>query len=314
MSKYYEWEEDILGPVSFEWDWPQDVPRDFTALHEQYGGFVAGKLRGFNKVEGNFQDLLQEVWMRMVGADLLNKFVVSGARRLPGLMTADEACLFLGISFKQWCNTLARQPWRIKPIEGTIHSHVALYATVDLIDMDNSLSIDEKDVDHSPWRIRSRRVRPQMTARGFHAYLEQSVRNAFANFCRTKNRKHRDHPISATANLIATSSGEFKRSVDLEDQTSWEDGLAVAMTLDEEDAIDLSRLVRKACIDLDSEEGAEVLDYLLHQGRACDDGPQRNMDTLVLMGQGYSLSEAIVKVKARSRERTRRRQIVATTG
>jgi len=299
---YVEWDEALLGPAPYTSEKPLDVPEDYKALYEQYGTFVAAKVRNYNRVEGNFEDLVQDVWTKLMAADVLNKFHTSGSVKLPMTMTTVEALSFLGITEGVWKGTLFRFPHCIDPIAGKKFGRTAVFWTVDILDL---------DLDYLGDKTRSERVRPRMTAKGFKAYLEQAVHNAFANFCRTRNRKHRDHPIAHTTGLVPTSAGEYRRSADLENQTCWEDSITEAMTLDREDIIDLARQIQKANIDLGSEQGAEVLDLLVKQGKSCNDGPQRNIDTLTLIGQGYSLTEAVKKAQAKSKERLKRQQQAA---
>jgi DNA-directed RNA polymerase specialized sigma24 family protein len=306
MAVYYEWVVQYQGSIPYEGEWPLGVPSNFEELHREYGGFVASRVRRYNKVERNFEDLLQEVWAHLIHVDLLEKFKKSGMGKLPLTMTANEACSFLGITFPQWVRVLENNDF-VSHLDGSRFSEEAVFLTEDVVNLDNCFS-PEWGGNQSPWVNRGKRTRPRMTAKGFKAYLERAVSNAFKNFCRTKDRRHKDHPISPSSHLAPTSAGEYRRSVNLENQSSWEDGIAAAMTLDQEDAIDLARQIRKASIDPESNDGAEILDLLLHQGRSRHDGPQRNIDTIILLGQGYSLSDAVKKARARSRDRVKRQQ------
>jgi len=301
LKGYVEYTGDDLP---YGWDWPEDVPRSYDDMVLDYGEYVAKAVTRYNKVDRNLRDLLQEVWSKLIGSRLLEKFVEGAARRLPASMTTDEACLFLGISFRQWSKALRSKPWLLEPLEGKRTSMAAIFDTREIIDLDHGTGI-------SVWRVRPvTRMRPKITARGFKSYLTRAIHNHFANWCRTRSRKYKEQLLSPTSALARQTSGCCRQVAHLEDLTGgWESNIAAAMTVDEEDLLDLVGVIRKARIDLGTTEGAAVLDYLVQQGKSCDDGPQRNVEVLGLLGQGLTLREAAKRVQQRVRTRVR----VATT-
>lgn len=282
-------------PLPYEWSWPKGVPRNYDELVRDHGDFVARCVARYNKVDRNFTDLLQEVWSKLIGSRVLEKFVSSGARRLPPKMTVLEARRFLGVSEKRWLALIYRKTWLPQPEDGDLCDMTATIATSDVIDIDKAFNKVR----------RGRRVRPPFTARGFKAYLQRSVHNAYANFCRTRSRRYKEQLLSPQAVLSQQSDGAYRQKTEIEEMSSWESNIATAMTLDEEDMIDLVGTLRRAKIDLDSKKGVEVLDFLIQQGRSCKDGPRRNLEVLDLLGHGYTLSEAVKRVQQRVRARVR---------
>ena len=296
----YKWPD---GELPYEWEWPKGVPRDYDELVRDYGDFVARCVARYNKVDRNFKDLLQEVWSKLLGSRVLEKFVESGARRMPVMMSATEACDLLGLEWLQWKKAMQSKKWLPGPVDGTRCSRTALFATADLVDIDEAMRHVSRP---------KRRVRPPFSARGFKAYVQRAVHNHFANWCRTRSRRYKEQLLSPQAVLGQQSDGCFRQKAEIEDMSSWENSIAEAMTLDEEDVVDLLGKLRKANLDLSSDKGAEVLDYLVQQGKACADGPRRNVEVLELIGKGYSLTEAIKRMQQKVRFRERMKVTVGT--
>lgn len=311
MLTAYKWPNGDGLP--YEWAWPEGVPRNYDELVREHDDFVGRAVARYNKVGRNFEELLQEVWCKLIGSRVLERFVESGARRLPVMMKATEACALLGINWKQWENTLRRKQWLAGPVEGTRCSKDALYATADILDMDEG--------DH--WKHRpNKRVRPPFTAKGFKAYLQRAVHNHFANWCRTRSRKYKEQLLSPQSVLgQQQSDGNYRQKAEIEDMSSWENSIAEAMTLDEEEAVDLAEVIRRARLNLavaddgswEDPKTAEVIDYLVQQGRH-DNGPQKNMEIIDFLGKGYSLAEAVRRVQVRTRFREKQRVKLQTMG
>jgi hypothetical protein len=78
------------------------VPQSFTELQQQYGPLIHKLLCKYNKIERNMEDLHSHVWMKLLEANLLERFEEHVQRQAPKVLTAIEACDFLGVSWKQW--------------------------------------------------------------------------------------------------------------------------------------------------------------------------------------------------------------------
>jgi hypothetical protein len=80
---------------------PDDfVPQNFTVLYDLYSPFVTRLVTRYNRVQANFEDLLQHVWMKLVEVDVIQKYHDSSS--LPKKMTALEACAYLQMSWQSW--------------------------------------------------------------------------------------------------------------------------------------------------------------------------------------------------------------------
>ncbi len=286
--------------LPYGWGWPKGVPCDYDAMVQEYGTYVTKTVTRYNKVDRNLKDLLQDVWAKLVGSRLLEKFVEGAARRLPSTMTALEACEFLGVSFPQWCGTLQRKPWLLLPLEGSRFSKTAIFDTREIIDIDHGAA-------RSLWGNRPvPRMRPEITSRGFKTYLSQTIHNHFANWCRTRSRKYKEQLLAPTSVLARQTDGCCRQTSSIEDLAGgWEANIAAAMTIDEESLLDLVDVIKRARIDLGTSAGVEVLDFLIAQGKSCEDGPRRNVEILSLLGQGMTLHEAAKRVQMRARARIR---------
>ncbi len=294
MKNYYEYQGDRLP---YGWDHPYGIPRDYDELYRTYGQFISITLVRYNKVPINTPDLLQSVWLQILNARLLQKFVERAARRLPLIMTGFEVAKFLGIRWQQWQRFLRNntQGQCIIPLEGDRRSHLAVWETSTVCDVDYEQHFNDK-------RSNLKRKRPPVSNRGFKTYLQRSVHNAFANLCRTESRKHKERMLMPSTSLTLQSNGQFKQSSGIEGPlASWEENIAAAMT-DEEGMIDVITCFRDLDIDLNGPEGVKIIDHMMIQGKR-EGGPQKNVELLGFLGDGYTLTEAIRKVRIESRLR-----------
>lgn len=90
-------------------DVPDDyVPKNNNDLVRRYEPFVAMVVRRYNKIPTNFEDLLQHIWLKLVEVDIIGKYLKGGVGQLPKQMTAEQACGFCRITFRQWKVSLWR--------------------------------------------------------------------------------------------------------------------------------------------------------------------------------------------------------------
>lgn len=81
---------------------PDDyVPKDNDDLVVQYEAFVTRLVTRYNRVNTNFQDLLQHVWMKLIEVKIIDKYNASGGS-LPKKMTAVQAASYLQMTFGQF--------------------------------------------------------------------------------------------------------------------------------------------------------------------------------------------------------------------
>jgi DNA-directed RNA polymerase specialized sigma24 family protein len=232
-----KWAADEALP--YEWDWPTGVPKDYTALAKDYEKFVVTRLKRHNKIKRNFEDILGAVWLRLIEVRVLHMFVEPTARTLPETMTVTEAIAFLGLDEVRWFLLAHRPKMRIKILSGTgLFDMKAAIATADVLRLDKACV--KAGIE------RGRKVRPALTARGFRAYLERAIRNAYINYCRTQSRRYKEQLLCPQAMLSRQSSGVFRQVTELEGGSSWEANMAAAVVLDEESRLDLIREVRRS--------------------------------------------------------------------
>lgn len=204
------------------------IPKTYEELQRFYGAHIHKILNRSNKVEQNFEDLHSYIWMKLLEAEVLERFEEYVLRQIPKVVTGLEACDVLGVSWTQWIaahklfHLEGKGHWMPKPINQAAFdaagdrlgfcSHDALYSLADVL----QLTIGEYAEDGAlmfPFRKMGRYVvdgvivkdeeRPEgfikipimkATAVQFRNYLTMAVLNHYSNFCRTVTRRHKERP------------------------------------------------------------------------------------------------------------------------
>ena len=286
-------------------NWPEGVPRDYNELGRDFGDYITKRVKGYNKVGRNLDDLVQHTWLKLIESRVLEKFVKRANSTMASTMLAEEACGFLGITFEQW-ETMLRdghtdeEMWAPTPLAGEPYTPTALFATAEI------LIIDEID----PWDERPNpKELPKVTAKGFRSYLSTAIHNHFANFCRTERRKNREQLLPPSMVLAKQSDGAWHQAIEIQDYTSWESTLVGEAFNDDEmaSAVDFRDQLKDA---FDKEKGLDW-DSLLSTNRSgrATVASQRGLEVLDFIAQGYTIREA-VKAQCRAQVRARARQRV----
>lgn len=316
--------------LGYTYDWPEGVPHNYDELFRDWGAYIAKTVARFNKVHRNYEDLVQDIWLRLMNAQFLERFVDSAAARLPKEMTAEEACTYLGVTWKQWECLMRRNhadadKWAPTPVgyrgEGVHPIKEGVFPLLSKLTVFKTGEIQAlHEVD--PWRNRpNERKRPTITARGFRAYLTQAVRNHFANFCRTRNRKYKECLLAPTAVMVTDlgqpAAGYHRSKADVDAIGGWETNI-VALMLGDEEALsikhEVERQFSKRGVDPTSGTGQEVLDYIVYSSSFDAKGlkPQDERRAIdALFTEAFKAQE---KAAARAHFREHRRQKVLLKG
>lgn len=237
------------------------IPENIAEMYVRYAPFVARLIRKYNVYPQDFDDVLGDIWMRLVsagGVGVLEKFKQAHTR---ATLTGIEAAAYLGVPWATFrvalwrgaVNNRGRRPvdGMPQPLKGSRGSRKAEYAFEDI------RRLDERGYFLKPGE-RSYPGQPPVSRGQFEAYLTRAVRNHFANWLRTKSRKDQE-----------------LRLAPLEDGSAWE-----------------SHVQDESCDD--PESGAERRQALqrLHQ----QIGPEKMTGLLELVDQGYTLTEAVGKL------------------
>lgn len=83
------------------------VPRDPNDLVRTYTPFVAMLVRRYNKIPTHFEDLVAHTWLKLVEVRVIDKYHAQTGS-LPKKMTAEQACSYCQITFRQWKVSLWR--------------------------------------------------------------------------------------------------------------------------------------------------------------------------------------------------------------
>lgn len=119
-------------------EWPEGLPRTYDELAAKYGDYIVKRVRKYNQVDRNFEDLFQSIWMKLIESNLLNKFAARAASTLPPTMTAEEACSYLGITFEAWQAAVRPSTRMPVPIGGISFRRGAVVRTEDIARFDKS--------------------------------------------------------------------------------------------------------------------------------------------------------------------------------
>ena len=273
--------------------WPEGVPRDFTEFFRDHGKFIEKQILKHNKITRNFEDLYQDICMRLIASDLLNKFVHRAGRTLPETLEAKDCATYLGLDLHRFHTILrylsqpriqAKVGLSIKPLEGDLLDEKAVFFTSDIKDIDGFLPIARPFPKRCPW----------VSPLGFTAYLTRAIHNHFANWCRTRSRKYRDLCLPGTQMLTRTASGEYVQTGNGEGIVDWESRL-VANALNDDDLFTVVESIEQEC----AKEDVELRD---EKGAISS----RGIEILDLMTDGRTVAEAI-QIQRRSEHRTRGR-------
>lgn len=248
------WDEE--GPVCV-CEWPQGLPRTFDDLvrDQDYAVFVAKKVERYNQVKRNFEDLLQEIWLKLIQSDLLNKFVLRSMRTPPDVIHASEAAEAMGISFEDFGGALfyrAEAKLNFEPAEGPPLNmdpstwKVTPFLRPDTLFKTSDIQALDRAYPNFHNRPQPRRITWPLIALGFRAYLTQAIHNHFANFCRTKKRKDRDLVLDQTAILLPNDTGRYMHVGHSFEATEWESRL-VAIQMADDDMLTVVESLTQEC-------------------------------------------------------------------
>jgi DNA-directed RNA polymerase specialized sigma24 family protein len=300
------------------YEWPESVPQDYEELLAMHGRFIAQQVQNHNKVHRNFEDLFQEVWMRLKANQVLENFVAGATFRLPAKMHVIDVCAYFGIKFSTWRQhqslwmkyekTIAADGvmdgnppslYMPSPIEGKRCSDEVFYNGADILLIQDTLTeLEARGMKKRPFKPVRERIHPPITAHGFKAYLARAIHNIFANFCRTVDRKCKEQLMPPEVSMARHTDGTYHvRHVEHRSDSapSWESSLTAAMEVDDEELVDMAATIRKAGVDVTTTAGrqiAETANALHRQNRPTDE----KLRVLDLVCHGWSLREALDRV------------------
>jgi hypothetical protein len=234
-----------------------DIPDDFvpSSNHEmvkvfkQFVGFI---VRKYNRVDTNYDDLLQHVWQKLIEVDVIGKYKSSG--NFPKEITGEQAAAYCQVTFAQfkvaiWRGTRnntgrEKHTWMPTPVVGGWSSRKAMYSTEDIEMLLSSGFFRKKHkTDYICPRSRCK----------FKPYLAKSIHNIWSNWCRTRSRKYKEQYLAP-----------------MEDGTPWESLASDPFAASPETAAELSNIIDK--LDKSGGGGRRVeIGQLLAQGRNLSD-------------------------------------------
>jgi hypothetical protein len=82
------------------------APKSYEDLQRLYGTHICKLLSKHNKVDRNAEDLNGHIWVKLMEADVLDKFEDHLKKQAPKVLSALQACDLLGVSWKQWVKAM----------------------------------------------------------------------------------------------------------------------------------------------------------------------------------------------------------------
>lgn len=262
--------------------WPIGVPANNSDFYRDYRRFVENSLNRYIRPSPSQQieDVKQHIWMKLIESQTLEKFVAKAcSRHIPSKLTANEAIEYLGITSDQWLDLVRQDHSWLQPVEGGAFSGSAVFTREQIRLVEDSGIFPIKYA-----------VPAGDMSKIFNGYLYRVIHNHFANYCRTRTRRAiKDQVVPDGSCRVSQSGIQSPLEGDL---TPWEDSLADRDSQSPEMGADVLMTVEG---DLNPQLTAQVERI----NRQC---PGRQEDVFSLIADGYTLTEAILKVRSCIRE------------
>lgn len=288
--------------------WPENVPRNYNELARgEWGKYITKTVARLNKVGRNAEDLQQYIWEKILSTDLLEKYVTRMYRDAPPVeaetefyLTAKEACTYLGITWGQWNAKLwyyhgkvlrPGNTWMPLPVTGGQFSRQAKYNFRDIVrvasnatfkkhgeigTLPEGMVIPEDHLETTPMKS---------IDANFMGYLKNAIHNHYCNFVRTKERREKERPYD-------TFSTFTQRTQKMAEPPNYEDMLPA---------------------DNGCENKAEVYAELhIRIERIRAHAGDQAKDILNFLDDGYTMPEAIRKLKVTTKEKRTLERLLLT--
>ena len=197
---------------------PLTIPKNDNELARDWAKFIAQTLRNRNRISFNFEDVFQDILLKLVMSKVVEKFWAGVAERShPLTVTAEEAANMLGISLGEFISFQIESKDSLAPVNGKgqpipdglgYSSPGALYLFADVIVLGASVVFAGQGVQQLP-------PPKDPTVSQFRAYLLVAIHNHVSNVCRRHSRKfNKEHAPDHFA-CFRTSEGtiEFEGSL-----------------------------------------------------------------------------------------------------
>lgn len=162
-------------------DIPLHLPQNPTQLERACSNTVAKVIRYRLKYGLAVEDAVNDIWVKILNSNIVMKFIRSAPKRLPPLLSTDDALDFLGVEWSDWQNMMEQYPAAPNPVKGASSSPDAVYRTEDIRALDES----------GYFQTRSVRILPAACVGpgSFERYLQRAVEHALKNIFRTLDRR-----------------------------------------------------------------------------------------------------------------------------
>jgi len=266
--------------------WPIGVPQDYTALYREHRVYVERILNHYYKPSAtqSFEDVKQHIWVKLCEAQVIEKFVKKAKyRKLPATLTATEAVEYLRITWDQWMDLMRKDLKWLQPTDGNNFASGAIFSATQVRNVEEAGIFPLQDT-----------IPAEDMAKVFRGYLKMVIHNHFANYCRTRKRRF---ILENTLPEGARIRGDGSVGSALEgDQTPWEDCLEAPEDWSPEACLDRPEVDSLGELDVDLSE------QIVRINKAV---PGHRDEVINLIAEGYTLREAITKVRFQVQDKLR---------
>lgn len=201
----------------YVFDLPAGLPQNNAELLSEYALSVAQVVRRRLKYGMEIEDAINEIWLKLFKAEILIKFVRSGASRLPSQLTLDETLDFLGVDWPAWQRMMKDYADAPNPVKGAASSMTAIYASEDIVTLDQAGYFKERGPRILPAYAVSREMLNKYVMRA----AEQHLKNLF----RTLERRFNREDTVQDCQYISENRSIRYRRPDVNQGQAWEDTL-----------------------------------------------------------------------------------------
>jgi hypothetical protein len=210
------------------WKWPSGLPKNNTQVVSSYGGFVKSLVAKMTRACGeSLNEFVQDVWCRLLSAKCLDRYVDAIKVRPSRTVGVAEILSALSITRIQWRQALwksKRDPtyWIPRPVEGRLFSLKARYLVLDIETLAKSSYFVRDFSPKAPLWVAKQ---DNSIIQGFRSYLSRAVINHLKNVFRTRDRRHKERPLSGDALVVLTDQGTHETRLE-DSSSSWDQQFA----------------------------------------------------------------------------------------
>lgn len=214
-------------------DVPSYLPHNDKELMDQYSVAIARLVRCRVKFGVDTEDAINDIWVKLLAANILVKFMRAWPKRISIQLGTDETLDFLGVEWSQWQHMRQHYDKAPNPAKGAASSDTAVYYTQDICNLDQSGYFKKRGIRFLPPNC--------VTKKAFDSYLMRAAKHNLANLFRTLDRRfNKEDTLAEGACIHDNSHVRMQRREDR--SVPWEETV-VSMDASAEFLVDAKRIM-----------------------------------------------------------------------